>query len=209
MTEEWKDIEGYENLYQVSNMGRVKSLDRLVKASRGGFRGVKGQLMSLCKDKDGYLILRLAKNGKHKNYKVHRLVAQAFIPNPENKPCIDHINGIVSDNRLENLRWTTHKENNNNPITYQRLKDNAVHRYRTDNPKSRAIIQFDLDGNLIRKWDCIIDAVKATNNTGVKQCCMGKSQTCGGSKWEYYNTDRYLIALMNKTIKDREKKRVA
>lgn len=103
-TEEiWKDIEGYEG-YQVSSYGRVKN-------KRGKITfGVKG-------DKDGYLRITLTKNNIQKTYKVHRLVAIAFIPNPDNKPFIDHINTEKTDNRVENLRWCTSKENNNNPIT--------------------------------------------------------------------------------------------
>lgn len=105
MEEIWKDIEGYEGLYQVSNLGRVKN----VKRNRVTY-GMKG-------DKDGYLRIGLSKDGILKTYKVHRLVAMAFIPNPDNKPFIDHINTVKDDNRVQNLRWCTSKENNNNPIT--------------------------------------------------------------------------------------------
>lgn len=208
MTEEiWKDIEGYENLYQVSNMGRVKSLDKL----DGIGRTVKGKILSLTADKDGYLQVSLYKNGANKRCKVHRLVAQAFIPNPENKLCVDHINTIKDDNRIENLRWVTHKENCNNPLSYKKLLENIPHRYLDKNPNSKQIIQFSQNGKLIRKWRCMEEAALELNilPQGISKCCRGTRKTSGGSKWEYYNTDRYLIALMNKTIKDREKKRTA
>lgn len=107
MTNEvWKDIEGYEGLYQVSNMGNVKSV---------GYG--KERVLKFGKNNDGYLRVVLYKEGKGKTHKVHRLVAQAFIPNPENKEQIDHLNTIRTDNRVENLRWVTPKENNNNPLT--------------------------------------------------------------------------------------------
>ena len=106
----WKDIEGYEGLYQVSNMGRVKTLN---------YKGHKGKVRILKQtfEKDGYLIVGLMKDRKIKTIKVHRLVAIAFIENIGDKPCVDHKNTIRTDNRVENLRWSTHKENSNNPLT--------------------------------------------------------------------------------------------
>ena len=114
MQEVWKDIIGYEDKYQVSNLGNVKSLNY---RSTGNAR-----LMRLIPDKDGYLQVSLCKDGKMKHYKVHRLVAKAFIDNPDNKPCIDHISTDRADNRVENLRWSTCKENSNNPITLERTR---------------------------------------------------------------------------------------
>lgn len=108
MTEIWKTIKDYPN-YQVSNLGRVKSLNYL--------RTGKEKILRINKDKDGYFQITLSKNGKVKTHKIHRLVAEHFIPNPDNKPCIDHINTDRTDNNVENLRWTTQKENCNNPIT--------------------------------------------------------------------------------------------
>lgn len=109
----WKTIEDYPN-YQVSNMGRVKSL--------GNNKARKEKILKGIKGKDSYLSVGLYKEGKIKMYLVHRLVAQAFIPNPNNKPFIDHINTIRTDNRVENLRWVTSKENMNNSITIEKLK---------------------------------------------------------------------------------------
>ena len=108
IAEIWKDVQGYEGLYQVSNLGRVKGLKR-------------SKIRKLCNDRGGYLCVSLKKQGKAKNFKVHRLVAVAFIPNPENKPEVDHINAIKTDNNINNLRWVTAKENMNNPLTKVRF----------------------------------------------------------------------------------------
>ena len=128
VVEEWRDIPGYEGLYQVSNFGRVYGMRTDV-------------YIKMFLDKDGYLKLNLyGKNtaGKsvRKTYHVHRLVALAFIPNPDNKPQIDHINGVKTDNRPENLRWATCKENINNPTT-KSLRDASVERYWRDEEHRR------------------------------------------------------------------------
>ena len=119
-TEEiWKDIEGYEGLYQVSNKGRVKSLNRY--ANNNGTlqfrpeRILKQNIQKAGRSKRCTVVL--SKDAKTKAIRVHRLVAEAFIPNPENKPQIDHIDTNMSNNNVENLRWVTAKENMNNPMT--------------------------------------------------------------------------------------------
>ena len=119
-TEIWKPVKGYEGLYEVSNMGNVRSLDR---HSMWGNRYClfKGKPMKTFPNSYGYLKTNLYKNGQLKQYSVHRLVADAFIPNPNNLPCIDHINTIKTDNRVENLRWCTNKENSNNPLTREHI----------------------------------------------------------------------------------------
>ena len=114
----WKPIKDYEGLYEVSNLGRVKSLN---------YRGTgKERILKNTERSNGYLAIGLIKNGKTKMFRVHRLVAEAFIPNPENKPCVDHINTIKNDNRVENLRWVTCEENNNNPLTRKKMSKNHV-----------------------------------------------------------------------------------
>lgn len=118
MSEIWKDIEGYEGKYQVSNLGRVKSLNY----KRTG----KERVIRLNFNNGGYLLVDLWKNGKGKKYTIHRLVAQAFISNPCNKPCVDHINTIQTDNRVENLRWVSYKENSNNVLTKEHISISLI-----------------------------------------------------------------------------------
>lgn len=102
----WLPVIGKEGLYEVSNMGRVKSLPRIIKNSNN--RSVRERIMAVVKNK-GYVVVGL--QGNKSNIGVHRLVAAAFIPNPDNKPFINHKNGVRNDNRVENLEWCTQKEN--------------------------------------------------------------------------------------------------
>jgi hypothetical protein len=102
----WKDIQGYEGLYQVSNFGNIKS------NCRGNGKFKNERILKLVKTKKGYISVRLLKNKIEKTYLVHRLVGLAFIDNLENKPCINHINGVKTDNNLLNLEWVTYRENN-------------------------------------------------------------------------------------------------
>ena len=115
MEEIWKDVKGYEGLYQVSNLGRVKSFDTKDKLDR--IR--KGRILKGYKQGGGYLQVSLYKNGKHKKY-IHRLVAQAFIPNPEHKPQVNHIDEIKTNNMVSNLEWSTSKENLNHGTRNER-----------------------------------------------------------------------------------------
>lgn len=180
MEEEWRDIEGYESKYQVSSMGRVKSLDYN--------RTCKEKIMKPYKNTWGYLQVGLCKNNKIKRFLVHRLVAAAFIPNPENKPCIDHLNTIKDDNSVENLMWCTYKENSNNPISRNRLLDNSpVVKFGKDNCNSKPVYQYSLDGKLIRKWFSIIDVERELcfDKSAISRCCLCKQKTAYGYVWQY------------------------
>lgn len=193
MIEEWKDIEGYPD-YMVSNLGRVKSL-----------KFGKGKILKPQTLNNGYLIIGLSQNGKRTPFLIHRLVAEAFIPNLDNKHCIDHINTIRTDNRVENLRWCTQKENLNNPITKiyisERQKGEKGYWYGKlgkESKNSKPILQISTNGEFIKKWDCIKDVERELgfNNSNISKCCCGKGyyKTAYGYIWKYYDIELYCIS---------------
>lgn len=116
--ENWKNVLGFEGLYEVSDLGNVRSVDREVTTSLGTVKRYKGKLLKGCKDKDGYARVRLSKDGVHYDRKIHRLVLQAFIGDTE--LLVDHINHIRDDNRLENLRYVDKSENMKNQLPHKR-----------------------------------------------------------------------------------------
>lgn len=172
MEEIWKDIEGYENLYMVSSLGRVKSLNY----NHTG----KEKILKYGKRPNGYLITTLMKNGIRKDIYIHRLVAQTFIPNPDNKPCVDHIDTNFLNNKAENLRWCTQKENVNNPLSIEKIKGK-------NNYKAKPILQFTLNGEFVRRWDCIMDASRELGCSygNISSCCRGSRNKSYGYKWGY------------------------
>lgn len=125
MEEIWKDIENYEGFYQVSNLGRVKSMERIVNAGAGGKRIVKERIMKQGYNQGGYLSATLSKNFISKTTSTQRLVAKAFIPNPENKAEVNHINCIRDDNRVSNLEWNTKSENIRHSFQFGKNRNNG------------------------------------------------------------------------------------
>lgn len=182
MEEVWKDIEGYEGLYQVSNLGRVRSLDRVVKSERTGYKTVYGKIIKPSIQNTGYYYVLLYKDGKALRKTLHRIIAKAFIPNPDNKPQIDHINGEKTDCRIENLRWVTPGENNSNP---HRCKEFSISKRGNGYKK---IIQYSLDGDFIKEWDGSKPAAMSLgkkSSTHIVDCLAGRKQSAYGYKWCY------------------------
>lgn len=184
--EEWKDVKGYENLYQVSNLGRVRSLGRKRKN-----RSYEPIILRLILKSTGYYAVSLHKNGVQKQMLVHRLVADAFCEREDWHDVIDHINTDTTDNRAENLRWTTTKGNVNNPISAKRRTEAVrkiyVGRYGSKHPKSKAVLQLTLDGEVVKRWPSASDAVRVGgfDSGGITHCCKGKIKYHKGYKWKY------------------------
>ena len=124
---------------------------------------------------NGYYYYTFRDNKKNVYVNVHRLVGETFIPNPENKPCIDHINTIKTDNRIENLRWTTHKENINNPITYDRINKS----------KEKAIVGFDKNGNEVCRFNSVNDAVENGYSRHCGDVANGKRIKSNNLYWKW------------------------
>lgn len=117
-TEEiWRDVPGYEGYYQVSNHGRVRGLDRFIKSKNGSRQKINGKVIKPRVSESGYISVQLRKNGKVLHTNLSRVVAQVFIPNPENKPEVDHIDTDKTNNHVSNLRWVTRYENQHNKLT--------------------------------------------------------------------------------------------
>lgn len=168
MKEIWKDIEGYEGLYQISNKGRVKSF-----YNHNGKIFVKPNI-----DVWGYERVDLSKNKNEKHYKVHRLVAKAFIPNPNNYPCINHKDENKTNNCVDNLEWCSHKYNRNYGTCNDRLRKCF----------GKKVNQYSKDGIFIKQFNSISEACKELNYKSIahiSQCCKGKRKSAKGFTWKY------------------------
>lgn len=205
--EEWRDIEGAKGSYMVSNYGRIKALAR-ERANNHSTMIWQEKIRRLGYNKKGYPIIHLSIYGvKTITKSVHVIVANAFIPNIEGKPQIDHINTLRTDNRVCNLRWVTAYENAHNKITEKRvliarskqigvpfsverkrkIGERAKHykrHYGKDHHKSKQVIQMSLEGEYIREWDCARDASKIYG-CHIIDCCKGHRNQCGGYRWKY------------------------
>ena len=157
----WKEIEGYEGLYWISNLGRVKSKRKILKAINGE-----------------YLKVGLSKNGIQRTFAIHRLVAKGFVDNPLNKPQVNHKDENKHNNNSNNLEWVTFQENMNYG-TKQERGSLAKTKYN--------VLQYDLEGNLVRKWNNLREITQNTNfkKSNIQYCCLGKYRTAYGYIWKY------------------------
>ena len=196
----WKDVVGFEGLYQVSNKGRVRGIDRVSPTKCNSYKSTKGVLKHTVITKKGYEQVSLcdgSRNAVPHLKKVHRLVAEAFIPNPENKTQVNHKDLNKSNNCVENLEWVTPSEN-----MQHAAKHGAVNRMYGKRPEwwrrrilegvlehqAKPVIQMDLDGNIIAEYVSVHEAgrqVLGKAKTHINDCCLGKRNVCGGYKWRY------------------------
>lgn len=163
--EYWKPVVGYEGLYEVSNWGRVKSI-----------RFGKERILKPFKNKDGYLLVTLSKNGTHKKFQVHRLVSLHFLPNPDNLPEVNHKDENKLNNNTENLEWCDRKFN----INY------GTRNKRIGKSNSKKVLQYTLDGEFVREWESTAECERNGFSHGaVVACCQGKLKKYKGFIFKY------------------------
>lgn len=184
--EEWKPISGYEDLYQVSNFGRVKSLNYN--------HTNQEQILKQATNKDGYKVVCLYKDGKGKTFQVHRLVAMAFITNPNNYAEVNHKDECKTNNHISNLEWCDCKYNCNYGTRNERHSkamsgenNPMLGKLGKDNPNAKQIIQLTLENEVIKIWGSIIDVERKLgyHKSSICKCCKGKLKKTYGYKWCY------------------------
>lgn len=165
--EEWRDIKGYEGDYQVSSYGRIKSL-----------KWGKEKILKLRKDKKGYTVVTLSKNSKTILKKVHRLVAETFMPNPNNYPQVNHKDENKSNNNINNLEWCTNEYNRNYGTRNDRATKGII---KAKGKKIRCITTGEI-------FNTIAEGARKYNlhRSNLTICCQGKTKKCGEMEWEYY-----------------------
>jgi hypothetical protein len=170
----WRDVVGWEGRYQVSNLGNIKSVKRNI-------------ILSPKNNHDGYLRIQLWKNNKALFVSIHRLVAEAFVENKENKPFVNHINGIKNDNILENLEWVTQQEN------VQHAWKNGLCGGSLNGKHSKQVNQLDLNGNYIKTFPSTMEVERKLGipHGQISSVCKKKKNhnTAGGFIWEYSEGD--------------------
>ena len=169
MEEQWKDIFGFEGLYQVSNFGRVKSFK--------GCRGVQERILKPRKVANGYLQIALCKDGKHNWRLIHRLVAEAFLPNPNNLSDVNHKDENPQNSNLENLEWVDHKTNINYGTGIERRAKTRL----------KTVFQYRLDGTFVKEWPSLKEVQRQLgfNHGNISSCCNGRNKTSYGFRWKY------------------------
>lgn len=195
----WKDIPGYEGLYQASNLGNIRSLDH--KIMQKGVNGkliihkYKGKILKGWVQNTGYLTVSL----NNKKYSVHRIVAQTFIHKIDGKTFVNHIDGNKLNNKVENLEWCTNAENIQHAYR-NGLMENAIKFVKTHKIRAKKINQYDLDGNYIKTFIGSVEAQNELRSIGIKvnagnirNVCQGKRKKAGGYIWRYY--DRATIKV--------------
>ena len=181
MNEIWKDIEGYDGAYQVSNMGRVKSVARLTtRLNQFGVHEyrIPEKVLRQRMGTSGYLCVNLHHDGKQVTEMIHRLVALHFCKGYADGMTVNHIDEVKTNNRADNLEWVTQKENNNHGTGIARRKKH---------PKE--VVQMSLTGEVIRTFPSLKEAAKAVNRdpTRIGHCCHGRKKTAAGFKWKFIN----------------------
>lgn len=191
----WKPVIGFEGYYEVSNLGNVRSVERYVKQA-DHLRFVRQRIKKQVINRYGYPVVTLCRERKSQQYRVHRLVAEAFIPNPENKPFVDHINTNKLDFSIDNLRWVDAKENANNENTKRNCrektytKERSIKTLQTKRERGsvkgpKAVYQYAKDGSFVNEFESMEDAMRETgiHSTAIARSLNDNTMSAGGYMW--------------------------
>ena len=173
---EWREIKGTNGLYEVSSDGIVRTTGKYAKIGGGSYRYVKPKILTISKYPNGYSYVNICVNNEKHSFLIHRLVAQAFIPNPDNLPQVNHKDEDITNNNVENLEWCTPKYNANYGDAIQKSKSK----------RSKPVVRIDEFGNE-EKYESIREAERRTgiSNSNISAVCLGIRRTTGGYKWKY------------------------
>ncbi len=174
----WKAVKGYEGIYEVSNFGRIRSLDKEITFKDGRRRKFYGRILRTnTLNNSGYVTVGLHDHGHQISYLLHRVVAEAFVENPNNYSEVNHIDQNKMNNSSDNLEWCTHKENVNHGDEIERGSQKQRKSFR----------QLDMDGNVIKLWSGFKKMQRETGyqRKSVYECCTGKRDSYKGFRWEY------------------------
>ena len=190
----WKDVVGFEGLYIVSNLGEIRSVDHYVRCNDGK-RLVRGRTLKPCDRGNGYPFVTMGKDGKQYNMSVHRVVAIAFLPNPNNLPEVNHKDANTFNYSLDNLEWCDRKYNVNYGTAQARhsvtasdsFKRTGYYQQILEGFLWKAVAKCGTDGNEIERYKSIKEASEKTGvfQGDISRCCKGIRKTCGGFKWMY------------------------
>lgn len=183
MIEEWKDIRGYEGFYQISSLGHVRNLAIYSFKYNRVIQRKYPRFLRQETTRDGYKRVVLSLYGKKKKYSVHRLVASAFIDNPNNYPEVNHKDECTDNNRVENLEWCTAKFNSNYGTLPQRIKERLL----KNHPTAKVVNQYDMDGRLLNTYPSARKASEDFNVSPsmIERACRGQAKTAAGYRWSY------------------------
>lgn len=182
MVEEiWKPIKGYEGIYEVSNTAKVRSVDRFVRGINNYVRFIKGRYITPHLTNNGYFLCDLYKDNKRKNYLLHRIVAEAFIPNPQKHKVVNHKDSVRTNCLPSNLEWCDMSYNHKYSYDNNNRREKMNWKKGKDNKLSKPIIMKDLDGKIIKRFDSISCAERNTgiSNNRIVACLKGRTKTCG------------------------------
>lgn len=187
--EQWRAVSGFEGFYEVSSFGKLRGLDRLVGYRYSGMQRLwKGRIRKASRQKTGYMLVELRNNGTKTIAKlVHRLVAQAFVPNPENKPHVNHLDGNKANNHVDNLAWCTAAENERHSYVTLGKKANltGLGRKGALHAQSKPVFQFSLKGEFIAKHGGATEAARSLYDKGFPKASQNRVSCCARNETAY------------------------